>query len=320
MSGVDEPERNIMMFCAACGIAGVDAIKLKKCTACYLVRYCSIKCQRDHRPQHKKECKKRAAELRDEILFRQPESTHLGDCPICCLPLPLGRENCTIMECCSNTVCDGCYGANMIREQEQKLKHTCPFCRNPAPESSEDVEKNLIKRMEVNDAFAFFQMGWRMFHHEKDYKSSFEYYSKAAALGNIESHFQLSILYRDGEGVGKDRKKEVYHLEEAAIGGHPDARLNLGCIEEDNGRDDRAVKHWIIAANMGHDNSLENLKLVYREGLPASPRIYREGLVSKEDFASALRAHQTAVDATKSPQRETAERFWREEAARGDFP
>jgi len=63
-----------------------------------------------------------------------------------------------------------------------------------------------------------------------------------------------------------------------------------------NGRNDRAVKHWIIAANMGYDGPLENLKLEYREGL-----------VSKEDYASALRGHQTAVDATKSSQRDEAE-------------
>jgi hypothetical protein len=37
-------------------------------------------------------CKKRAAELRDEILFKQPENTHLGDCPICFLPLSLDLE------------------------------------------------------------------------------------------------------------------------------------------------------------------------------------------------------------------------------------
>ena len=35
------------------------------------------------------ERRKRAAVLRDELLFKQPESSHLGDCPICCLPLPL---------------------------------------------------------------------------------------------------------------------------------------------------------------------------------------------------------------------------------------
>ena len=33
---------------------------------------------------------------------------------------------------------------------------------------------------------------------------------------------------------------------------------------------------------------------------------YMNGNVSKEDFAAALRAHQAAVDATKSPQREAA--------------
>eukprot|EP00985_Skeletonema_marinoi_P010065 scaffold4743_cov161-Skeletonema_marinoi.AAC.1 len=66
MSGVVEESDDVTMFCASCGIAAVDAVKLKKCTACYLVRYCSVKCQKQHRPKHKKECKKRAAELRDE--------------------------------------------------------------------------------------------------------------------------------------------------------------------------------------------------------------------------------------------------------------
>ena len=67
-------------------------------------------------------------------------------------------------------------------------------------------------------------------------------------------------------------------------------------FENDRGRLDRAVKHWIIAANMGHDASLEVLK-----------NAYRTGLVSKEVFAAVLRSHQAAVDATKSPQREKGE-------------
>ena len=31
-----------MMYCASCGIAQVDEIKLKKCNACQLVRYCGV--------------------------------------------------------------------------------------------------------------------------------------------------------------------------------------------------------------------------------------------------------------------------------------
>eukprot|EP00985_Skeletonema_marinoi_P030204 scaffold31073_cov81-Skeletonema_marinoi.AAC.1 len=104
-----------MMCCASCGVAEVDDVKLKDCSACDLVRYCSDECQNDHRPQHKGACKKRAAELRDEILFKQPESSDLGDCPICCLPLSLDRNLSILNECCGKLVCVGCDYANLKR-------------------------------------------------------------------------------------------------------------------------------------------------------------------------------------------------------------
>ena len=77
----------------ACGITENDDIKLRKFTACHLVRYCSVECQKEHRKKHKKECRKRAAELREELLFKQPENNYLGDCPICCIPLPIDQKN-----------------------------------------------------------------------------------------------------------------------------------------------------------------------------------------------------------------------------------
>eukprot|EP00984_Skeletonema_dohrnii_P025341 scaffold14465_cov77-Skeletonema_dohrnii-CCMP3373.AAC.3 len=76
----------------SCGIAEAEVgdVKLTKCDAdCKLVRYCSGSCQRDHRPFHEAMCKNQVAKLRDELLFAQPESSHLGDCPICFLPLAL---------------------------------------------------------------------------------------------------------------------------------------------------------------------------------------------------------------------------------------
>ena len=39
-----------------------------------------------HWATHKKECKQRAAELRDEALFKDPPSKE--ECPICFLPMP----------------------------------------------------------------------------------------------------------------------------------------------------------------------------------------------------------------------------------------
>ena len=91
-------------------------------------------------------------------------------------------------------------------------------------------------------------------------------------------------------------KKFMYHAEQAAIGGHVLARHNLGLVEEANGSNDRAVKHYIIAANLGYDLSMKALK-----------KCYSEGAVSKNDFANTLRAHQAALDEMKSPQRDAAE-------------
>ncbi|KAK1747225.1 hypothetical protein QTG54_002569 [Skeletonema marinoi] len=241
MSG--EEESDMMMCCASCGIGQVDDIKLKKCTACYLVRYCSVKCQKEHRPKHKRACKKRAAELRDEILFKQPESTNLGDCPICFLPVSIDTKKSSMGERCSD---------------------------------------------------------------EKDYKSAVEYWTKAAELGDAGAHYNLSISYRDGLGVERDEKKKVYHSEQAAIGGDPFARSRLGCEEWSNGRTDRAVKHWIIAAKLQDEMAVSALQ-----------DAYREGCVRKEDFASALRGHQAAVDSTKSPQRDEAEAFMIHHKLRG---
>jgi len=294
----------MMCCCASCGVAEADDVKLKNCTACYLVKYCSIKCQKDHRPKHKRACKKRAAELHDEILFKQPESSHRGDCPICCLPLQLDKEKSTMSCCCSKVICNGCNYANMVREAERRLKMSCSFCREPSPSTKEGVDKQRMKRIEVNDPVAMWREGIEQFK-KGDYSSAFRYFTKAAELGNVDAHFMLATMYLDGHGVEKDDKKRIHHTEVAAIGGHPDARCNLAYYEERNGDMRRAARHLIIAANLGEDASIKLLL-----------KTFKGGLIDKDDLATALRAHQAAVDATKSPQREAAEEYYRNKRRR----
>ncbi len=297
MSAVDEEAADTTTCCASCGKAEVDDVKLKICTACKLVKYCSVECQKNHRQQHKKACKKRAAEIRDDRLFTQPEESHLGECPICCLPLPLDHTKWVLNSCCCKGICNGCNYANKHREIEQGLEERCPYCRELMPKANEEMDQNLMKRATANDPIALFDMGVTCYK-ERDYEGAVGYYAKAAALGNADAHFNLSAMYQLGEGVEKDKKKEMYHLEEAAIGGHPMARNNLGAYEGINGRNDRAMKHFIIAANLGNDDSLENVK-----------KGFALGFVSEEDFEAALRGHQAAVDETKSEQREEAYAF-----------
>eukprot|EP00984_Skeletonema_dohrnii_P016304 scaffold7202_cov109-Skeletonema_dohrnii-CCMP3373.AAC.4 len=290
-------ESDKMMCCAACGIAeDNNNKKLKTCTACKSVRYCSVACQKKHRPQHKRACKKRAAELHDEILFKQPESSNYGDCPICLLPQPIDPTKSSMMTCCSKLICKGCNYANHLRHREEKLEEKCPFCRHPLPNTDTDINRNIMKRIEANDPAAICMMGFIRCN-VGDYQGAFEYWTKAVELGDdADAHYQLARLYDEGKGVEKDTKKKVCHLEQAAIGGHAMARYILGVNEHHNGRLERAIKHWIIAAKLGEDRAVEALK-----------DCFRDGSMSKDVFAEALRAHQAAVYATKSPQRDEAE-------------
>ena len=282
------------LCCASCGIAEIDEIKLKECDGCDLVRYCSDECQRDHKVQHEGACKKRAAELREELLFKQPESSDLGDCPICCLPLSLDLKESSLYDCCSKVICKGCDIANVKREMEMRLAPSCPFCREPESETKEEVAERRMKRMEVNDPVAIRQEGGERYK-QGDYCSAFEYFTKAADLGDAVAHYRLAAMYHEGYGVEKDIGKSNYHMEEASIGGNPRARYNLGCHEFNRGNVERAMKHYFIAATQGDDLSMKCLM-----------EMFKMGFVNKEELAAVLRAHQAAVDATKSLQREEA--------------
>ena len=123
-------------------------------------------------------------------LFTQQDSSYLGDCPICCLPLPIDRSKSGLMGCCSQLICLGCDYANYMRENEQGLEHRCAYCREPVPETSSF--KNVKKRAKKNDPVAMSEMGKRHCH-EGDYKTGLQYYSKAAELGDANAHYQLSV-------------------------------------------------------------------------------------------------------------------------------
>ena len=164
--------------------------------------------------------------------------------------------------------------------------------------NEEEIKKNLLKRVAANDPIALGEHGKELYY-KGDYDGAFKCLTKAAELGDVEAHFNVSVLYQEGHGVEKDEKKEMYHLEEATIAGHPAARLNLASYERRKGRSDSSVKHLIIAANLGDYDAIRMLK-----------SCYRDGEISKDDYATALHAHKAAVDAMKSPQRNAAAKFF----------
>jgi len=160
---------NENLCCAECGQEG--GVSLKTCTSCKHVKYCNANCQRNHWPKHKKPCKRRAAELRDEVLFKDPP-------PICFLPMPIHLLSCISLppatissvpiydfmkanetldgmgseynySCCGKTICLGCK-YSIIK---------CPHCNSDRDSKTfEEGVEEIFKRVEANDPRAMWML------------------------------------------------------------------------------------------------------------------------------------------------------------------
>jgi len=288
-----------VVVCANCGKSEEESHKLKHCNACMMVKYCNRECQIAHRPQHKKECRKRAAEIHDEELFKEPPS-QWGDCPICFLLLPTLNTGSKYQSCCGKRICSGCIHAPVFDNQGNKVDNQkCAFCRTPHPYTKEEIVEMQKKRMEKEDAETIYNIA---FHHregrygfEQDYTKALELYHRAAELGEARAYGSIGVAYNNGEGVEIDMKKAYYYYELAAMRGNATARHNLGLYEEIAGNFDRALKHYMIALRSGYADSLEEIK-----------ELYSKGQATKDDYTKALRTYQSYLVEIKSSQRDKA--------------
>jgi tetratricopeptide (TPR) repeat protein len=301
--------------CAECGEEG--GASLKVCKACMIVRYCNAECQRNHWPKHKKVCKQRAAELRDEALFKDPPAKE--DCPICFLPMPykliccmslppatitsvpifdfavangelakLGTEQ--YYSCCGKSICGGCVHSFSKSGNMGK----CPFCKaDKLGKTDEERVQEIMRRIEVNDAGATFALGNCYQHGQlgllSDQERAMELWKLAAELGSSQAHHFLGYVY----GEGGDLKKAKFHLEAAAMAGNEEARYNIGNLEGKSGNMDQAAKHWKIAASAGSYHAMHNLLADFEQGV-----------VSRDTIDSTLTAYNNACAEMRSEARD----------------
>ncbi len=250
-----------------------EGVSLKTCKSCMLYRYCDADCQRNHWPKHKKECKQRAAELHDEALFKDPLPK--DDCPICFLPMPneliccwslppatiksgvpiykAVRANLDLAAkttknhytCCGKTICEGC----MYSFNESGNIGTCPFCKSEmAGKTNEEHKKELMKRVEANDANAICNLANHYYFGnlgvQQDRDRAIELWKQAAKFGSGKVHCYLGNEYSQ---MG-DLKTAKLHYEPSAMAGNDQARYQCGYIESELGNQARALKHWKIGA------------------------------------------------------------------------
>jgi len=158
----------------------------------------------------------------------------------------------------------------------------------------------MERRVELNDPCAIYTLG-RHYNlaglglSQDDTKAA-NLVNRAADLGLCDAHFRIARAYQSGEGVEfgdgveQDLGKALYHFKHAALRGHELARHMLGIYDIAIKRS--SMKHFMIAARSGFEPSLKNVG----EG-------YKAGHITKDEYASTLRAYQQSIDEMKSEQR-----------------
>ena len=239
---MDRQLGNAMIHCCAnCGVAG--GLSLKTCKSCMHAKYCGAACQRNHWATHKKDCKLRAAELRDEALFKDPPAKE--DCPICFLPMPkimiccaslppatrlsvpicdlvfaneglADEEMAQYYSCCGKFICKGCIHSFQC---SGNLEH-CPFCKAVISKTDEEKVEGVMKRVKANDASAMCFLS-NLYHGglrglQQDQERAVELLTRAAELGYGGAQYNLGVYYYEGG----DLKKAKFHYEAAAMKGN----------------------------------------------------------------------------------------------------
>ena len=165
----------------------------------------------------------------------------------------------------------------------------------------EEFNDRLQKRVELDDAEAIFNLGnhYRRgedgFPFPQDYDKAFELFVRAGDLGYAKAYNNVGYAYENGSGAEIHKKKAGHYFKLATIEGNVFSRYNLGVVEENAGNMNRALKHYLIAAEGGCNNSLKQIQ-----------KLYTNGHATKDDYAKALRAYQAYLAEIKSTQRDKA--------------
>ena len=235
--------------------------------------------------------------ISDDELFKQPPPSE--DCSICLLRLPTLASGSMYMPCCGKIICCGCdYAPKYDNLGNELIEKKCPFCRTPLPGSIEEFNERLQKRVELDDSEAIFTLGCNYRDAEdgfpQDDVKALELFVRAGDLGFTEAYNSIGYAYENGHGVDIDEKKAKHYYELAAIANDL-ARYNLGLDEENAGNMNRALKHYMIAAESGEPDSLKKIQ-----------KLYSNGHARKDDYAKSLRAYQSYLVEIKSIQRDAA--------------
>ena len=246
------------------------------------------------------------------------------DCPICLLPLPHEPSCTNYCINCGKTVCKGCvFGtveAHMSdggdAEKAMEKAASCPYCRSDTTSCDDkNALKALMKRANAGNDEAMYLIGSYYFKGKmglcQDKAEGLKWYRRAVEAGSGKAARNIGTLkpdagsgnaayflgdcYWQGDGVEQDHDKAFEYFQTAAELGHVYAFLVTGTMLMQRGEIEEGMLNYRKAAISGMSG--DSLFNALRNG-------FRDGIITKDEYAFTLREHQKACNEMKSDGRE----------------
>ena len=233
------------------------------------------------------------------------------DCAICLVPLPRLNLESVYKACCGNFVCKACIIENkesIDKQNEEKVgkkvAFTCPFCREPEPTRFDEEYAQIEARCLKDDHKAFTMMGGIYWKGEggmvKDDLKALDCSIRAVELGSAASCVHIADAYNEGIGLAINKERALLFERVGALRGDICSRNNIGFSEYHSGNHEIGIRHWKIAAEAGHQKSLNNLRAIYN----ADGKMPGKEFISKEEMDTIYRSGHDAQMEVKSEERE----------------
>ena len=230
------------------------------------------------------------------------------ECPICMLPLPHEASYFIYCVTCGKTVCMGCIisTAKVHRrdggdeETATEKATTCPYCRSDtANEDGKYVLEQEMKRASTGNGEAMDRVGEYYFDGEmglqQDKDEGLKWYHRALEAGSGRAAFSLGKCYLQGDGVEQDIDKAFDYIQKAAELDFIFAFKLIGLLLLLKGEIEEAYINYRKAVISGiSDDGLFN---ALRKG-------FKDGYITKDEYAFTLRENQKACNEMKSVARE----------------
>ena len=252
-----------------------------------------------------------AAANRTEDPLKNWVRTNQEECPICMLPFPpRGGVNSTIYwYCCGKTICGGCaFGASKAQrksggdlEMAFKKLMICPFCRSNMSNypTEKSQAKQEMKRANAGQPDSMYRVADYYFRGmmgvQQDKTKGWKWFHLALEAGSGQAAWEIGTCYFYGDGVDHDVEKALEYYQMAVELGFEGAYPNIGFVLMERGEIEKGMLNFrkAVMCGISYDGFFDELR-----------RGFKNGFITKEEYAFTLRTHQTAVDETKSEERE----------------